>query len=517
MKTRFTKALIALLAIGTLAACGNNQTSSETPSGTPSETPEANPLAGTYDVKVWAAEAITELTTTQIAEFEAANPGIVINETVQAVGEGEAATQMVNDVEAGADIFCFAQDQFARLVQAGALTKLGQKTAATVSERNDAGSVNAVTSEGNLFAYPLTSDNGYFMYYDKSVVAENHVDSLEDIIADCEAANRLFSFELEGSAWYAASFFFATGCKSEWTADSEGKFTSVYDTFNSANGLVAVKGMQKLVTSKAYNNSSATSEFTAATPSAVVVSGTWDYATAAAALGDNLGVADLPSFTVDGNSYHLGSYAGFKLLGVRPTTDAKRAAVLQQLALYLTDAKCQEQRFDSNAWGPSNKVVQAMDKVKANPALAALQAQNAHSTPQGQIHGSWWDIGKAIATGVKAAKDDAELQTVLDTYKAAVDGVLAMPDEVRNAWTVIGAINGTTWNTDFEMEEVETGVWKTKEAYTLTAGTEFKVRKGLSWDEAWPAANFVVEADGTYYIVLTLDAEGNGTVTLEAA
>ena len=43
-----------------------------------------------------------------------------------------------------------------------------------------------------------------------------------------------------------------------------------------------------------------------------------------------------------------------------------------------------------------------------------------------------------------------------------------------------------------EMTEVETGVWKTKEAYTLTAGTEFKVRKGLSWDEAWPTANFVV-------------------------
>ena len=61
-------------------------------------------------------------------------------------------------------------------------------------------------------------------------------------------------------------------------------------------------------------------------------------------LGDNLGVADLPSFTVDGTSYHLGSYAGFKLLGVRPTTDAKRAAVLQQLALYLTDAKKQNVR-----------------------------------------------------------------------------------------------------------------------------------------------------------------------------
>lgn len=238
-------------------------------------------LAGTYDIKVWVAEAAVELTTAQIKKFNETNTdGIVINATIEAVGEGDAATSMTTDIEAGADLYCFAQDQAARLIQSGALAKLGVAAAETVSAANDAGVVSAAMSGEDLYAYPLTADNGYFMYYDKSVISEDIVGSLEDIIAACEAAGRLFSFEIEGSAWYTASFFFATGCVSDWTTDNDGAFTAVNDTFNSQAGLVAAKGMKKLLSSTAYNNSSACTDFAAATPSAVVVSGTWDYVTA---------------------------------------------------------------------------------------------------------------------------------------------------------------------------------------------------------------------------------------------
>ena len=100
-------------------------------------------------------------------------------------------------IDAGADIFCFAQDQFARGVQGGALAILGKAAAATVQESNSAGSVAAVTAGDELYAYPLTADNGYFMYYDKTVIQESSVGSLEAIIADCVAADKNFSFELK--------------------------------------------------------------------------------------------------------------------------------------------------------------------------------------------------------------------------------------------------------------------------------------------------------------------------------
>ncbi len=157
--------------------------------------------------------------------------------------------------------FSFSQDQLARLVQAGALQVLGEAASATVTELNDEISVKAATVNGQLYCYPLTSDNGYFMYYDKSVVSEDHLDSLEDIIADCEKAGKMFSFHLDDNAWYTASFFFATGAVSEWQTDESGAFISVNDTFNSEAGIIALKGMQKLLKSKVYNSSSNAADF----------------------------------------------------------------------------------------------------------------------------------------------------------------------------------------------------------------------------------------------------------------
>lgn len=513
-KTNLIAGALALtMALGSFAGCGLFGGD-----GDSSSSDAEKPLAGNYATKIWVAEKAVEFTKTQIAAYNASNEdGIVIEATVEAVGEDEAATQMTTDVEAGADIFCFAQDQFARLVQAGALSQLGQAAGQIVSEANAASVVAAAKSGDTLYAYPLTADNGYFMYYDKSVITdESHLKSMELLLADCEAAGKNFSFEVEGSAWYVASFFFATGCKSEWTTDEDGKFISVNDTYNSPEGLKAVKGLNKLVKSKAYNNSSAAAAFAAAVPSAVLVSGTWAYKDILAILGENLGVAELPSFTVGKETFHLGSYSGCKLLGVKPQQDAKRSAALHKFAQYLTGEAAQIERFNTLAWGPSNLNAQKIDAVQADPALAALLAQSAYAIPQGQIHGTWWDIGKTIATGVKDSDGtDAGLQAVLDTYKAAIEGLFTMSDEEKNAFTVIGSINGDTWTIDLPMTKVSEGVWKTTEAYALVENDEFKVRQGKSWDVAYGdnGQNYKVTTAGTYYIQLTIEGEV-GTIEL---
>ena len=200
-------------------------------------------------------------------------------------------------------------------------------------------------------------------------------------------------------------------------------------------------------------------------------------------------------------------------MGVKPQVDAKKGAVLQKLALYLTGEACQIQRFEQFGWGPSNLNAQATDAVKNDPALSALAAQSAYATPQGNIHGSWWDISKVYAVAAKAATTDDELKAALQAYEDSINGLFSMSDEVKNAFTVIGTVNGTNWDMDFAMESTTDGVWITTETFALTAGMEFKVRQGLNWDIAFPAANYVVEADGNYKIQLTVHGE-NGTVEL---
>ena len=508
---KMSKILSLLLVVVMLVACFAACDTTKQPVEEPEKNPNAD-LAGTYKITMWVSEkeGVADQFKSQIAAFMAANPGIVIEASIEGVTEADAGSKVVADVASAPDIYCFAQDQLARLVQAAALAAPGKAAQATIKENNDAGSVAAASVAGTIYAYPMTSDNGYYLYYDTSIISEEDADSLEAIIAACEKAGKKVRYALE-NAWYTASFFFATGCHSNWTMTSEGEFNAVDDTFNSAEGLIAMKGMQKLAQSPAYD-----SDADVFTDAGAIVTGIWNAGAAADHFGANLGATDLPSFTVDGKSYHLGSYTGNKLMGVKPQSDAKRAAVLSLLAQYLTGEECQKQRFESFEWGPSNKNVQASPAVQANISLAALALQGNYGQPQGQIHGSWWDIAKVLGAKAKAATSAADLQAALDDYDAAIEGVLTMSDEAKLAWSVIGNICGSNWDTDFPMAKTGDNVYES-DALTLNAGEEFKVRQGASWDvnfgsDGFNGANFKVDATGSYIIKLTVTGENQGTV-----
>ncbi len=465
-------------------------------------------LEGTYDITMWVSEkeGVAEQFKAQIAKFMEENPGVVINAQIEGVTEADAGSKVVADVATAPDIYCFAQDQLARLVQAAALSEPGQKAQETIKANNDAGSVAAASVAGTIYAYPMTSDNGYFLYYDTSIISEEDADSLEAIIAACEKSGKKFRYALE-NAWYTASFFFATGCHSNWTMTTEGEFNAIDDTFNSAEGLAAMKGMQKLAQSTCYDSDADTF-----VDAGAIVTGIWNAGAAAEHFGANLGATDLPSFEVDGKSYHLGGYTGYKLMGVKPQTDPKKGAVLSILAQYLTGEECQTQRAEEFQWGPSNLEAAKSDFVQNNVSLAAFakQAANENCVPQGQIHGAWWDIAKVLGADAKAATSDADLQAALDAYDAAIDGVLNMSDEAKQAWSVIGDICGTSWDTDFPMTADGENTW-VSEVLELEAGKQFKVRQGASWDvnfgvDGVPGGdNIVVETTGKYQVKLVYD------------
>ena len=196
--------------------------------------------ANADEIKVWVADNVVDFTNGQIEAFKEANPDYAdYDYVVEPVGEGDAAGNMITDVEAGADIYGFAQDQIARLVSAGALIDVEPENAEKVKAENDPGSVAAATVGDTLYAYPLTSDNGYFLYYDKSVVTDPS--SLEAIVADCEAAGKNFYMEIN-SGWYQTAFFFATGADLTYDTDDQGNFTACNTNYASDEGQRLWKG-----------------------------------------------------------------------------------------------------------------------------------------------------------------------------------------------------------------------------------------------------------------------------------
>lgn len=443
MKKKILSTLLAAAMVFSLTACGgssddgnagnsttdNNNTTNEansTPADSgntgaeaPAEGGDAAPVEyGSGTITIWVAENVVDFTQSKCAEFFEANPDMAgYTVTVEPVGEGDAAGNMITDVEGGADIFGFAQDQITRLVSSGALSPIVGDNANFVETQNDAGAASAAKVGDMIYAYPMTSDNGYFLYYDKSVVTDPT--SLEKIVADCEAAGKSFYFEIN-SGWYQPAFFFATGCTLTYDTDDAGNFTGCNIDYASDKGLVALKEITELQSSSAFQNGSNASN---ATNFAAIVDGTWDADVIKGVFGDNYACAKLPSFEgSDGKTYQLSGFGGFKLLGIKPQTEEGKMAVCHALAQFLTNTETQLARYEAVAWGPSNLVAQQDAAVQADVALSALAEQLAYTIPQGNYPGDYWNLATALGDDVIAgtlstSSSDEDLMTALENFQ----------------------------------------------------------------------------------------------------
>ncbi len=423
--------LSAAMMVCGLAACGGNdaEVSSKAPESSKAETsseapatstdPIANLIAattGTVDLTVWASEEDQDLTKDLIAEFEAAYPDVDFNITLGAESESTCKDTVLVDVEAAADVYTFADDQINELVKAGALQAVSATYTYDVAAANVAGAVEAASVDGTLYAYPMTADNGYFMFYDKSIFTEDDVKSMEKML-EVAAANDKKVAMCVADGWYIYSFFKGAGFDMSLNADG----TNSCD-WNAAGGTDVAQGILDLFATGSFVNMTDQEMATAITEGSIAacVNGTWRAATAAEAWGENYAATKLPTYKVAGTDTQMSSFSGYKLVGVNPHSDNLGWSML--LAEHLTSEASQVTRFETRGLGPANINAAASDAVQADPAIAALAEQAAYATPQ-RVGGNYWSpaqtLGQILSSG---NPDGTELQELLDT---AVTGIVA--------------------------------------------------------------------------------------------
>lgn len=405
--------LVCIMSVSMLSGCF----------GRGNEESEVSKSASKQEIRVWVPEEVVKLTRSAVDEWlKTAGKHYAgkYTVTVTAMSEDNAATQMLTDVDAGADIFGFAQDQLARLVAAGALSPLGGDFLTAASKENDEGSVKAASLQDKLYAYPQTSDNGYFLYYDKSVIKDPS--RLENILADCKAAGKKFYMNMQ-SGWYNITFFFGAEAYVTYDVDKSGNITQCNSSLATENGVTALKGMVALTSHPAYAQSeNAASKFNPkGGDAAALISGVWDSAVVSEFLGENYGAVKLPTYTVGNKEYQMGSFGGYKMIGVKPQKDSEKLVFCHTLAAFLAGEEMQTIRFKEKGWGPSNKNAQALQAVKENIALSALGSQLEHSVPQGQYPNGFWSIMEAFGTdlnsGKFAGKTDEQLLQALKSLE----------------------------------------------------------------------------------------------------
>ena len=421
-------ALALLMLVMALAACNKDNNDNVQPGEKTKVT-----------LTVWGSQEDQEMLKEMCAAFAAANPDKEYKFLFGVQGEGDAADKVLNDVTSGPDVFSFASDQINKLIAGGALARVGGEYETFVKENNSATSVDAATitvnGEDQLFAYPMTEDNTLFLYYDKSVISADNVKTLGDLLDAAQAAGRKVHFKLNDDGWYLSSFFFAyPELKYDVTYNENMTETGVSLNYNNAQGLAVMKALVQYVNHPALVIQTDDSKLIAGfTPdaegnveAAAGVSGTWNAQSIQGLLGDNMGVAKLPTVEIGGEERQLTTYMGCKLIGVNGYSQNKGEA--HKLAQWLTNEQNQMKRFETRGFGPSNKVVAASTAVQNNPVIAAVMEQAKYSRAQKSVPGNYWTPMGALITpfierkeaGTLLAYTDAELQELLDALVAQI-------------------------------------------------------------------------------------------------
>lgn len=407
MKKRVVALLMAACMVLGLAACGGKE-----------ETKIED-----VNLVVWGAEEDQTMLRGMIDEFIAANKDKV-NLTVDLGVESESTAKdtVLTDVEAAADIFSFADDQMTELLAAGALQEVSSAHKDAVIAANggaDAGAILAASSkEGKLYAYPMTADNGYFMFYNKAYFSDDDVKTMDKMLEKAAAAGKKLTMEID-NGWYLYSFFQAAGLTMTMNDDQ----TNTCDwnaTSGTYKGVDVAQAILNITKSAGFANLTDAEFATGVKDGSIIagINGVWNAATAQEAWGENYAAAKLPTYTVKGDQVQMASFAGYKLIGVNAYS--KNVGWAMELANWLTNEANQIKRFETRGFGPSNVNAAASDSVKTNPAISALAVQSAFATVQ-RVGGKYWEPATTFGAILKEGNPEGtDLQTLLDNLVAGI-------------------------------------------------------------------------------------------------
>lgn len=423
--------LVGAMAIS-MAACG--KTSSSTDNGGSGNAGTSNE---TVSLRVWGGEEDQNLLKELVEKFKTTYPDQKFNIEIGVESEATAKDTILTDVEAAADVFAFASDQIVDLNNAKALANIedmdaalqnyAKKSIADVKAANGEGSVEAASVGGKLMAFPMTGGNGYFLYYDSSVISEKDAATWDTLLAAADKAGKKVGMTL-ASGWYDASFFYGAGFTTGLNDDGTTAIDFNGTSKDGYTGVQVTQSMLNIASNKAFMaiaDGDISNQIAGGTLAAVI-SGTWDADNAQKVFGDGYAATKLPTYTLDGKQVQQGSVSGYKLIGVNAYS--KNVGWATVLAEFLTNEESQATRFEQRQLAPTNKKVAASDEVSKNVAIAASAAQDAYGVIQ-TVSAKYWDptktFGEMIAQGSLSATDEKAIQEALDTMvegaKAAIE------------------------------------------------------------------------------------------------
>lgn len=369
-------------------------------------------VSESVSLTVWGAEEDRELLSEITESFKSEYGSLAeFNIAFKAQSESGCKDALLEDPQAGADVFAFADDQLDLLAAAGLLMPI--ENAEQVRAENLSSAVRAASVGSVMYAYPITSDNGYFLYYNKAYLTEEDVQSLDAILDIADRNKKHFTMDWS-SAWYVYSFFGCTGMTVGLNEDGVTNYCTWNSTEGDIKGVDVLEAMTDISGHESFLNSNDSGFLEGAGNGSVIVgiSGAWSSDRLSEIWGDNLGAAKLPTYTCGGKQVQMASFSGSKLIGVNAYSKEHEWA--EKLAEWIANEKNQALRFEKRGQIPSNTNAAKANSVRNSPIAAAVMEQAEYSQLQ-RVGERFWKPPVEVAMCIDADNPPgADFQRMLD-------------------------------------------------------------------------------------------------------
>ena len=275
--------------------------------------------------------------------------------------EASAAGQVAQDPEASADVFLYANDNLTTMTDADALVKFGGKYREEIEATNSQTSLDSVTKDGEIYGVPFAI-NTWFLFYDKSVFSEEDVKNLDTMLE-----KGVVSFPFTNS-WYLPAFYIGNGC----TLFGDGTDASAGVDFGGEKAREVTDYLIDLESNPNFRIDADGSGIAGMRDGSInaMFSGSWDAGAIKEALGDNMGVAALPTYTLNGEEKQMYAYAGTKAVGVNAQSDYMVQAV--ELAIFLANEYSQRLHYELEDVVPCHTALLEDEEIMSDEVVAAI-------------------------------------------------------------------------------------------------------------------------------------------------
>lgn len=358
------------------------------------------------EITVWATAKEEEVVNTVLERLNAGGTE-KIKVNFVAVAEGDTGTEVAKDPSAAAapELFLAVDDHIYNLQSKNIVVDITKDYGNKIKANNTDTAVASASYNGHVYGFPVTTDNGFFLWYNSAEVSLQQAATLEGLLARAKELGK--KVLIDNGGWYVPTYFFSPqvcGTDSlKFHENSEGAV--VYDVnWDNEKGVAAAKYIADLYqryadTITTGGNPEIVDGFENDTMCAAV-SGTW-METDLTGVCDTLAATKLPSYN---NGKQMATFTGGKIycLNGAKTGEGAQAklAAAARLADALTEKESQLVRFEKRATGPCNKeaLQDARYTEHVSLGLKALgeQCAVAAAIQSSSAEGRYWDVGAAI-------------------------------------------------------------------------------------------------------------------------